>query len=120
MATRPKIRHIAVRTEDPDKVSSYLQDVLGMETVQKTPRGTIFMSDGYITLALLAPREGYANGINHFGFLVDSLEPIREKTSVKAVEVSQEGGRSPGQHSESFIIDPEGNRIDVADEMWPQ
>ena len=117
---RPRIRHIAVRTADPDKVSGFLQDVFGMEQVQKTPRGTIFMTDGYLTLALLAPRAGDRNGIDHYGFLVESLEPIRAKTPVAPSEQFQAGGvRSPGQHSEYVVHDPEGNRIDAAEEMWP-
>jgi catechol 2,3-dioxygenase-like lactoylglutathione lyase family enzyme len=116
---RPKIRHIAVRTADPDKVSAFLQDVFAMEQVKKTPRGTIFMTDGYLTLALLAPRAGDPNGIYHFGILVDSLEPIKAKTLVEPAEQLQEQGRSPGQHSEYVVHDPEGNRIDAADEMWP-
>lgn len=116
---KPRIRHIAVRTADPDKVSGFLQDVFGMEEVKKTPRGTIFMTDGYLTLALLAPRPGDPNGIDHYGFLVDSLEPIRAKTSVEPAEQLQEAGRSSGQHSEYVVRDPEGNRIDAAEEMWP-
>jgi len=119
MPARPQIRHIAVRVEDPDKVSEFLQQVFAMEVAKKTPRGTIFMTDGHINLALLAPRQGHPNGINHFGFLVDSLDPIRAHTPVEAAEELQEGGRSPGQHSEYVIHDPEGNRIDAALEMWP-
>jgi len=116
---RPKIRHIAVRTANPDKVSDFLKEVFAMEVAKKTPRGTIFMTDGYLTLALLAPRPGDPNGINHYGFLVDSLEPIRALTPVEPAEQSQEAGRSPGQHSEYIVRDPEGNRIDAAVEMWP-
>lgn len=116
---KPKIRHIAVRTANPDRVSEFLQQVFAMEVAKKTPRGTIFMTDGYLTLALLAPRAGDPNGINHYGFLVDSLEPIRALTSVEPAEQSQEAGRSPGQHSEYIVRDPEGNRIDAAVEMWP-
>ena len=119
MPARPQIRHIAVRVADPDKVSEFLQRVFAMEVAKKTPRGTIFMTDGYINVALLAPRPGHANGINHFGFLVESLDPIRTHTPVEAAEELQEGGRSPGQHSEYVIHDPEGNRIDAAVEMWP-
>jgi len=116
---RAQIRHIAVRTANPDKVSEFLQKVFAMEVVKKTPRGTIFMTDGYLTLALLAPRPGAPNGINHYGFLVDSLEPIRALTPVEPAEQLQEEGRSPGQHSEYVVHDPEGNRIDAAAEMWP-
>ena len=116
---RPKIRHIAVRTQEPEKVSSFLQNVFGMEVANKTPRGTIFMTDGYLTLALLAPREGYSNGMDHYGFLVENLDAVRALTKVEPAEVYQEGSRSPGQHSEHVVHDPEGNRIDAVEEMWP-
>jgi catechol 2,3-dioxygenase-like lactoylglutathione lyase family enzyme len=119
MPARPQIRHIAIRVADPDKVSEFLQRVFAMEVARKTLRGTIFMTDGHINLALLAPRPGHPNGINHFGFLVESLDPIRSLTPVKPAEELQEEGRSPGQHSEYVVRDPEGNRIDVAVEMWP-
>ncbi len=116
---RPKIRHIAVRAADPEKVSEFLQKVFAMEVAKKTPSGIVFMTDGYLTLAVIPPKPGHPNGINHYGFLVDSLEPISALTPVQPAEQLQAGGRSPGQHSEYVIHDPEGNRIDAAVEMWP-
>jgi len=116
---KPKIKHVAMRAADPEKVAEFLQRVFDVKVAKKTPRGTIFMTDGYLNLALIAPREGELNGIDHFGFLVDDVEAIGKLTPIQDTDQAQEGGRSPGQHSEYIIRDPEGNRIDVADEMWP-
>ena len=115
---KPKIRHIAVRAADPEKVSEFLQTTFAMEVAKKTPSGIIFMTDGYLTLALIPPKPGHPNGINHYGFLVDSLEPIRALTPLQPAEQLQAGGRAAGQHSEYVVHDPEGNRIDAAVEMW--
>jgi catechol-2,3-dioxygenase len=116
---KPKIKHVAVRAADPEKLAAFLQEVFDVKVVKRTPRGTMFLTDGYLNLALIAPRPGEPNGINHYGFLVDDVEAIGKLTPIQPTEQAQEGGRSPGQHSESIIRDPEGNRIDVADEMWP-
>ena len=116
---KTRIRHIAVRTENPDEVSAFYQRVFDMKIVDKTSRGTVFMSDGYLNLTILAPREGIPNGIAHFGFLVDSLEPIKELTTVEAGDKLEGGKPAPGQHSEHKVHDPAGNRIDVVVDMWP-
>ena len=55
---KPKIRHIAVRAADAEKISEFLQNVFAMEVAKKTPSGIIFMTDGYLTLALIPPKAG--------------------------------------------------------------
>lgn len=111
-----QIRHIAVRANNPEELSSFYQKVFGLKVVRKNPRGaksSIYMSDGYMHLALNAPVEGKPNGIWHFGLLVPSLE------SIKALTPVYEGESAPGRHTENFIYDPEANRIDVVADMWP-
>jgi hypothetical protein len=68
---------------------------------------------------LLAPRSGDPNGINHYGFLVDSHEPIRAKTLVGPAEQLREQEGPRGSTLQYVVHDPEGNRIDAAEEMWP-
>ena len=53
------------------------------------------------------------SGIWHFGFLVPSHEPIQAITKV------YQGESAPGRHAENYILDPQGNRIDVVLDMWP-
>ena len=71
-----KIKHIAIRTPDPDKTASFYKSVFELEEVGKAGSG-VYLSDGYINLAILrsndngngeSPRDipGYA-GIDHLG-----------------------------------------------------
>ena len=114
--SKMQIRHIAIRADNPEELGSFYQKVFGLKVVRKNPRGekpSIYMSDGYIHVALNAPSEGKPKGIWHFGLLVPSLESVKTFTPV------YEGERAPGRHAENFIYDPEGNRIDVVVDMWP-
>src|SRR5262249_49925829 len=78
-----KIKHIAIRTPNPDKTAAFYKEVFGLEEVGRARSG-YYLSDGYINLAILqsndqgsgeSPRDvpGYA-GIDHLGFLVDEVD----------------------------------------------
>jgi catechol 2,3-dioxygenase-like lactoylglutathione lyase family enzyme len=76
---RPKIRHLAIFARNPRALAEFYRDVLEMEIINSEPDGSaFFVSDGYLTLALLPHRlEGSAPvGINHFGFAVDPTRNI--------------------------------------------
>ena len=110
--TQPRIRHIAINVEDREASASYYESVFGMEIKLRGENGTIYLSDGYVGLALISfPDRPW--GINHFGFHVDSVDAIEEQAKTTR--------RSPvgGAVAESWIPDPEGNRVDVTEECWP-
>ena len=84
--SRPMIRHLAMFVRDPDKVAKFYCDVFKMDVAYKTdPTKTEgkawFLTDGYISLAILPQRlEGEAAcGLNHFGFKVDDVADISEE-----------------------------------------
>ena len=58
MSAKAKIRHIALRTANPEELSSFYERTFGFTIVGRTPGGAIYMSDGYMNLALLTPKEG--------------------------------------------------------------
>lgn len=117
MATRPKIRHLALITVDPERLAKFYEEVFQMTRL--TAKGAasskaVYMTDGYITLALLENKaEGKPPGMNHFGFHVDSHEEI-ERRLVKA------GVRAPAKrpadrpYAETRAFDPDGNNFDVS------
>jgi catechol 2,3-dioxygenase-like lactoylglutathione lyase family enzyme len=83
-----KIKHIAIRTPDPEKTAAFYMSVFELEEVGKAGSG-VYLSDGYINLAILkstdqgdgaSPRDvnGYA-GIDHLGFIVDDVEVTSKK-----------------------------------------
>jgi hypothetical protein len=52
-------------------------------------------------------------GINHFGFQVENVPAIEEATQTTAVS------NTFGAVAESWIRDPEGNRVDITEHGWP-
>ena len=52
----PKIKHIAISSQDPDKTAQFYKEVFGMEEAGKidNPNTTgYYLTDGYINLAIL-------------------------------------------------------------------
>ena len=74
-----RIRHLAIRTEDPGKLASFYMDVFEMQILHKIKEegGTVFLTDGYFNLAIIPNKEQNAtNGLYHFGFEVEDGEAI--------------------------------------------
>jgi catechol 2,3-dioxygenase-like lactoylglutathione lyase family enzyme len=116
MPEKMQIRHIAIRSENPDELSSFYEKTFGLRVVRRNPRGnksSVYMTDGYMHLAINANNGENPNGIWHFGLLVPTLETIQAITPV------HHGESAPGRHTENYIVDPHGNRIDVVLDMWP-
>jgi len=83
----PKIRHLAIRTEDTGKLAKFYMDVFEMQILHKErdEGGVIYLTDGYFNLAILPNKEQNSpNGLYHFGFEVESGEKIVER--LKLVE----------------------------------
>src|SRR5712691_10656348 len=48
-----KIKHIALTTHDPDKAAAFYKEAFGLEEIRRSPNGAVFLTDGYINLAIL-------------------------------------------------------------------
>ena len=62
----PKIKHLAIRTEDTGKLAQFYMDVFEMQMLHKgkDEGGAIFLTDGYFNLAILPNHEQNApNGL---------------------------------------------------------
>src|SRR5262249_32091188 len=89
-------------------------DVFGMESFHRDPDGSCFVTDGYLTLALLKHHlDGEAPiGMNHFGFHVADVDPIFAK-------LANYGLPRPGLRAtkrpfaEHRAVAPEGNWFDL-------
>ena len=115
--SRPKIRHLAIFAKNPQALAKFYEQVLEMDIVHSDPKqNAYFVSDGYLTLALLPRRlEGSAPlGINHFGFSVEKLQTIAERFKAAGVEDPK---RRPGDrpYAEYRGADPEGNWFDLSE-----
>jgi len=113
---RPKIRHLAIFARNPKKMATFYIETFDMEVIHKAPNDTaFFLSDGYLTLAVLPHRlEGEAAaGINHFGFEIEDMEAVKGKLAEFGVE---EPRMRPAErpYAEFRACDPEGNQFDLS------
>ena len=109
---KPRIRHIALNVKDRDAEAEYYKKIFGLEEKYRGPNGTVYLSDGHVGIALIS-RPDQPWGINHFGFVVDDVQAVVEAAETKAES------NVFGAVAESWIRDPEGNRVDVAEHGWP-
>jgi predicted enzyme related to lactoylglutathione lyase len=113
---RPRIRHLAIMTRSPKKMAQFYHETFDMEIINKAPNDmAFFLSDGYLTLAILPHRlEGEAAvGINHFGFEIEDLEAVKKKLADFGVEMPK---MRPAErpYAEYRACDPEGNQFDLS------
>jgi len=131
----PKIKHIALTTQNPDKVAAFYKEAFDMQEVRRSPNGAVFLTDGYINLAILNWKTAKDadvgvngpnfSGIHHFGFEVDTLEETAEKLEkVQAQRLSQRDGmdtamgpRGP-RNVEVKWAGPDGVVLDVSHTGW--
>ena len=110
--TKPRIRHIALNVQNRDELADYYKKIFGLEEKHRGPNGTIYLSDGFVGIALISnPNQPW--GINHFGFVVDDVKAIEEAADTTSV------ANTFGAVAENWIRDPEGNRVDIAVHGWP-
>jgi catechol 2,3-dioxygenase-like lactoylglutathione lyase family enzyme len=129
-----RIRHIAIRTPDPEKTAAFYKDVFGLKEVGQARAGC-YLSDGHINLAILKSRDegsdesprdaaGYA-GIHHLGFMVDDVGEICDKLDAAGAtpmtsrtDVPHAAGSGPRSYYEIKYRGPDNQEFDVTESGW--
>ena len=108
-----KIRHLALITVDAERMAKFYQEVFDMK-VTFSQNGAFFLTDGYLTLALLPNKaEGKPNGLNHFGFQIDDQEEIAKRLA--DFGIAQPAKRPADRpYAETRSTDPDGNNFDLS------
>ena len=114
-----KIRHIAFYTEDPEKEADFYIGAFDLKRVRTSPSGSVFLSDGYINLALLkAKGDGTKNGIHHFGFQVDSVDSATERLRGIRKDIRIVEPHLEVTFAEYKVEGPDGNPFDISEKGW--
>ncbi len=134
----PKIKHIALSTQDVEKTAKFYIDVFGMKEIAKidgpNARG-YYLSDGDLNLAVLnfkndavagVERGKDWSGIHHIGFQVESLEAITERLAAAGSEPRDDVNRALGvgqgsqRHGnvELKYNGPDNVMVDVSETGW--
>jgi catechol 2,3-dioxygenase-like lactoylglutathione lyase family enzyme len=134
----PKVKHIALSTQDPDATAKFYIEVFGLKEIGKVDcpgaRG-YYLSDGDLNIAILNFKKDEVagvergkdwSGIHHLGFQVESLDEIAEKLSTAgskprddvnaALGVGQ--GHRTGGNVEVKYSGPDGVMLDVSETGW--
>ena len=114
----PALRHIAIMCKDPLAMAEFYIRTFDMHEVARGATGrVVYLSDGYLNMALLTAREGVEPGIHHFGFQVEDIEEIRKRLALEEVpEPTTKPG--DGRYAEWGGKDPEGNSFDLGVDGW--
>ncbi|MCH0563865.1 SgcJ/EcaC family oxidoreductase [Streptomyces sp. MUM 136J] len=112
---RPKLRHLAIVARAPEELADFYSSVFGMELFHRDPDGSCFLSDGYLTLALIKHRlDGETPvGMNHFGFHVENTADVSD--ALVAAGTPEPAERFTDRpYAEYRAMDPEGNWFDLS------
>lgn len=119
-----RIRHIAILTEDVDRMVNFYTKSFGLEIVEGVGTAT-YLTDGHINLAIIpvGPEreiEGpdLKTGIDHFGFEVDNVAEL-VPVCADAGAATDIRKRPPNREAEYRLQDPDGNPIDLSQHGWP-
>ena len=114
-----KIRHIAIRADDQKKVAEFYKRTFGMKEVRNDGEDkALYLSDGYITLAILRQRPGMSLGIDHFGFQVDDADKVGRAAADAGGSAKLEERPRDGRFAEYRVHDPVGSPIDLSEAGW--
>src|SRR6266511_1181376 len=134
----PKIKHIALSTQDVDATAKFYMDMFGMKEIAKIDgpgaKG-YYLSDGDLNLAILnfkndavagVERGKGFSGLHHIGFQVESLEAIAERLAAAGSEPRDDvnnalgvgQGRRDHGNVEVKYGGPDGVMLDVSETGW--
>jgi predicted enzyme related to lactoylglutathione lyase len=115
------IRHLAIRTEDPEKLANFYINVFGFQDLHRGShpghpgRKTVHLTDGYFELAILDNSEQQSpNGLYHFGIQVDNMDETLERVRKHAPEKKIKKRPEGTPFAETRVADPDGNFMDIS------
>ena len=119
-----RIRHLAILTEDVEKLVRFYTTAFELKIVQGIGTAT-YLSDGHINLAIIpiGPERKIDGpdlkpGLYHFGFEVEDVAPLGDlcKELNAATGIDK---RPANREAEYRVHDPDGNPIDLSRHGWP-
>ena len=114
-----RIGHIALLTKDTEKLAGFYRTSFGLKEVARSGPNeeAVYLSDGYVNLALL-PARGRREGIYHFGMEVDDLKQALQTALAAGATHGTASLPKDGRFAETFVVDPVGTRVDLSQQGW--
>ncbi|MSQ51191.1 MAG: VOC family protein [Betaproteobacteria bacterium] len=111
-----KIRHIAIFSDDPQKLADYYVDVFDMKITGISNGGkAVWMTDGYMDIALLPRSNELApQGVHHFGITLEANEKEKVYARLKATDTWMMKPPPGRPYVEEAAKDADGNKFDIS------
>lgn len=117
-----KLRHLAILTHQPEKLSNFYKKVFELKELYRTKNGSVHLSDGEVNLAILNandPKEpGHAAGLYHFGFHVEDPDTVAKRINEIYPEGTPKSRPQGTTYAETRGSDPDGNLFDISTWGW--
>ena len=112
----PLVRHVGIQTADHERLADFYQSVFEMKEVEREV-GSVSLSDGRVNLGLV---KSDFTGIRVIGFQVPSIAEIesRLKNSPPYLFPGEPPIEIHESHRGYFLLDPDGNRVDLSERGW--
>ena len=131
----PRIKHIALTTKDPAKTAAFYKEAFGLQEIRRSPNGAVFLTDGYINVAVLnfktekdadvGAHGPNFSGIHHIGLEVEDLDEASQRLEhANARQLTAKDGldmeMAAGTHRnfEMKWAGPDGVVIDISHTGW--
>lgn len=105
-----KIRHIALVVDDAEATAAFYTSAFGLREVfrqrndETAPQWAIYLTDGYINLALLPVKRPV--GVDHIGFAVDDVDAALDAAVAAGARPPDRVNPKDGRQAETFVRDP--------------
>jgi hypothetical protein len=111
-----KIRHIAIFSDDPVNLSKFYVNVFGMqEKGRSKDHGAVWLTDGYMDIALLKRRTELApEGLHHFGITLEAGEKEGVFERLKECDAWLMKPPPGRPYVEDACKDADGNKFDIS------
>ena len=129
----PKLRHVALHSDDPDKTAEFYMRVFEMQEIGRgeSPAAySVRLSDGTVNMTIIRFKDMKmadrldglgpdSKGLHHIGFWVEDIEEIRRRMAEVGAEYRSDlepGGRGSGV--EEKYRGPENVMVDISGHGW--
>ncbi len=115
-----QLNYLAIMCEDPERMQSWYRRWFGLEEFNRTAAGTVYMTDGHMSIGLLkrgaAPGEDNRElGVHHFGFQIDDIRDVERNLEEFDPAIRIERRPSEDPYAEYRLTDPEGIIVDLSE-----
>jgi catechol 2,3-dioxygenase-like lactoylglutathione lyase family enzyme len=116
-----KLRHIAIRTRDPEATAAWYKAAFDLVEVGRARNG-VYLSDGDINIAILRTSTEttggeVAPGLHHLGFLVEDLDAACARLAALGAERLPPTPQA-GNYFEVKHRGPDGVEFDLSAHGW--